>query len=47
MRKGDEKLKEAINTIIVPAFSTTVLEADDDKKQKMNKVILPFLIDRA
>lgn len=41
MRKGDNKLQESINKIIVPAFSTTILEANEDKKLKMNKVILP------
>lgn len=40
MRKGSEHLREAINQIIVPAFCTTVIEADEDRKQKMNKVIL-------
>ena len=42
MRKSDDKLKESLNKIIVPAFSTAFNEADDDKKQKMNKVIFLY-----
>lgn len=39
MRKGDEQLKNAIAGIIVPVFSSTIMDADEEKKQKMNKVI--------
>ena len=39
MRKNDDKLKMAIINIIVPAFTTVLMEANDERKQKMNKVI--------
>lgn len=39
MRKNDEKLKTAIIKIIVPAFSTVIMESTEEKKQKMTKVI--------
>lgn len=40
MRKNDDKLKMAIINIIVPAFTTVLMEANDERKQKMNKVIV-------
>nr|XP_027205767.1 calcium homeostasis endoplasmic reticulum protein-like isoform X2 [Dermatophagoides pteronyssinus] len=39
MRKNDDKLKMAIINIIVPAFTTVLMEANDERKQKMNKLL--------
>ncbi|XP_075590899.1 SR-related CTD associated factor 6 isoform X2 [Dermatophagoides farinae] len=39
MRKNDEKLKTAIVNIIVAAFTTVLMEANDERKQKMNKLL--------
>ena len=45
MRKNDDDLRNAIDSIIVPTFSSTFIEAEPDKKQKMNKVIDIVLFD--
>lgn len=38
MRKNDEQLKSSIMSIIIPAFSAVINEANEERKLKMNKV---------
>ncbi|UXI18338.1 COP9 signalosome complex subunit 12 [Sarcoptes scabiei] len=39
MRKNDEQLKSSIMSIIIPAFSAVINEANEERKLKMNKLL--------